>query len=49
LLKKGFKNRIIDIDVNTMMIWGEINQKLKQVGKPLPIMDLLIASSCIQS
>ena len=46
-LLKRFENRIIDIDVNVMITWAKISQNLKNIGKPLPIMDLLIASSCI--
>ena len=46
-LLKRFENRIINIDVNVMITWGKINQNLKSLGKPLPIMDLLIGSSCI--
>ena len=46
-LLKRFENRIINIDVNVMITWGKINQNLKSIGKPLPIMDLLIGSSCI--
>lgn len=46
-LLSRFQNRIIDIDVNIMITWGKINQTLKSIGKPLPIMDSLIASSCI--
>ena len=42
-----FHNRIVTIDLDTMLIWGKINQNLKSIGKPLPIMDSLIASSCI--
>ena len=42
-----FKNRIVDIDLDIMITWGKINQNLKSVGKPLPIMDSIIASSCI--
>ncbi len=42
-----FKNRIVDIDVNTMIVWGKINQSFKSKGRTLPIMDSLIASSCI--
>ncbi len=42
-----FQNRIIDIDTDIMITWGKINQTLKSIGKPLPIMDSLIASSCI--
>jgi len=46
-LLSRFQNRIIDIDINIMITWGEINQILKSKGKPLPIMDSLIASSCM--
>jgi len=46
-LLSRFQNRIIDIDINIMITWGKINQILKRKGKPLPIMDSLIASSCI--
>ena len=46
-LLKRFENKIINIDINVMMTWGKINQKLKSIGKPLPIMDSLIATSCI--
>lgn len=46
LLKK-FENKIINIDVDIMITWGKINHNLKNIGKPLPIMDSLIASTCI--
>jgi len=46
-LLSRFQNRIIDIDIDIMITWGKINQTLKSIGKPLPIMDSLIASSCI--
>jgi len=46
-LLSRFQSRIIDIDTNTMLTWATINQNLKSIGKPLPIMDSLIASSCI--
>jgi len=42
-----FENRIIDIDIEIMLKWGEINSKLKSIGKPLPLMDLIIGSTCI--
>lgn len=41
-----FQNRIIDVDVNIMTTWGKINQKLKKMGRPLPIMDSIIGSTC---
>jgi predicted nucleic acid-binding protein len=30
-----------------MLKWGEINAQLQKIGKPMPIMDSLIASSCL--
>ena len=42
-----FSGRILDIDTPTMLKWGEINQQLKSIGRPIPIMDSLIASSSI--
>jgi len=29
-----------------MLKWGTLNQKLKSLGIPLPIMDLLIGATC---
>jgi len=46
-LMARFANRIVNIDMETMLIWANENQKLKSVGRPLPIMDTLIASTCI--
>lgn len=42
-----FQSRIINIDVEIMLKWGEINYKLKSIGKPMPIMDSLIAAICL--
>ena len=41
-----FENRIIDLDVDIMLEWGEINQNLKNIGKCLPVMDSLIGAIC---
>ena len=30
-----------------MLKWGEVNAQLQKIGKPMPIMDSLIASSCL--
>jgi predicted nucleic acid-binding protein len=46
LLNK-FDGKILDIDVKTMLTWGKINQRLKSIGKPLPIMDSLIGATCM--
>jgi len=45
-LLKRFDNRIVSIDIDIMLKWGEMNQYLKTIGKPIPIMDSLIASTC---
>jgi len=41
-----FENRIIPINTEVMIEWGAINQKLKKLGTPLPIMDSLIGATC---
>ena len=42
-----FEGRILNIDNKTMLKWGEVTAKLQKIGKPIPIMDSLIASSCL--
>ena len=44
-LLNRFQNRIVDIDTEVMLQWGTINKRLKQLGKPLPIMDSLIGAT----
>lgn len=44
-LLNRFQNKIIDIDTEVMLQWGTINNRLKQLGKPLPIMDSLIGAT----
>lgn len=46
-LLKRFESRIIEIDVEIMLSWAKNTQKLNSIGKPMPVMDLLIASSCM--
>ena len=46
-LMQRFEDRILDIDMDIMLKWGEINAQLQKIGKPMPIMDSLIASSCL--
>ena len=45
-LLSRFENRIISINLDVMMQWGEINQQLRKRGTPLPIMDSLIGATC---
>ncbi len=37
-----FQDRIVNIDVNTMLTWGDTNHTLKKIRKPLPIMDSIL-------
>ena len=40
-----FKNRIINIDIEVILQWATVNTQLKQMGKPLPLMDSLIGAT----
>ena len=46
-LLSRFENRIIELDTQTMLTWGEINNELKSIGNLMPIMDSLIGATCI--
>jgi len=43
-----FDDRIISIDSDIMLRWGEVTQKLESIGRPMPIMDSLIAATAIE-
>lgn len=40
-----FSGRIIDVDLETMHIWGKMQGEAEQKGESLPVMDSLIAST----
>ncbi len=40
-----FCGRIVPIDTDVMLKWGAIQNRLKQIGKLLPIMDSLIGAT----
>ena len=42
-----YQNNTINIDINTMLIWADINNTTKSKGITLSIMDSLIASSAL--
>jgi len=46
-LKKRFEGRIIPIDLNVSIKWGEIQGASELLGKPLPTIDGLITASAI--
>jgi predicted nucleic acid-binding protein len=46
-LKYRFEGRIIPIDLNVAIKWGQIQAMTERAGKPLPAIDGLIAVSAI--
>ena len=46
-LKERFENRILDIDKQVAVIWGEIQAKSEKAGRPMPAIDALIAATGI--
>ncbi|MCG6138086.1 MAG: type II toxin-antitoxin system VapC family toxin [Nostoc sp. LLA-1] len=48
-LPNRFENRILSIDVPTMVLWGNLVGQLEQNGRPLPIVDSLIAAIALQN
>ena len=46
-LLQRFQGRILEIDIDTILKWSEITAKLQKIGKPMPIMDSLIAATCL--
>jgi tRNA(fMet)-specific endonuclease VapC len=47
-LPNRFENRILTLDVSTMVLWGNLVGQLEQNGRPLPAMDSLIAAIALQ-
>jgi len=46
-LKERFSNRIINIDMPVMKMWGKIQGMAERTGKPMPAIDSLIAATGI--
>ncbi|MGD9365895.1 MAG: hypothetical protein PVH87_09380 [Desulfobacteraceae bacterium] len=46
-LRDRFQNRIIGIDMRVLIIWGEIQCIAEKKGKPMPVIDSLIAATGI--
>ncbi|MGB3559613.1 MAG: type II toxin-antitoxin system VapC family toxin [Geitlerinemataceae cyanobacterium] len=47
-LPMRFVGRILDIDMTTMLLWGELVGRLEPQGRVLPVMDSLIAAIALQ-
>jgi predicted nucleic acid-binding protein len=41
-------DRILPINLETAVLWGELAAKLEKIGRPLPAIDCLIAATAIQ-
>jgi len=43
-----FQGRIVEISVETMLLWGELVARLEHEGKPMGAIDSLVAASALQ-
>ncbi len=48
-LTHRFENRILGLDVATMVLWGNLVGQLELNGRPLPVMDSLIAAIALKN
>jgi toxin FitB len=48
-LPNRFPERILGVDNETMLLWGELVGNLEKQGRPLPIMDSLIAAIALHN
>jgi predicted nucleic acid-binding protein len=48
-LSQRFEERIIPITREVALLWGELQAQLEKKGKPLPVIDGLIAASALQN
>lgn len=47
-LIQRFGLRILPLDAATMFLWGSLTARLAAAGRPLPVMDSLIAATALQ-
>ena len=43
-----YKEQILDLDRYTLLLWGKLNAELEIKGRPLPVLDSLIAATALQ-
>jgi toxin FitB len=48
-LPNRFERRILSIDIPIMVLWGNLVGQLELTGRPLPVMDSLIAATALQN
>jgi len=46
-LSAQFRDRILEIDHDTMLLWGNLLGNCEAQGKPLPLLDSLIAATVL--
>lgn len=46
-LARRFSGRILPIDLSIAVCWGELQAKAEQAGRPIPVVDGLIAATAI--
>jgi len=42
-----FSGRLLDLDVNVLLQWGELVARLERMGRPLPAIDSLFAAQAL--
>ena len=42
-----FADRVLAVDVDVMLTWGELTGRMERIGRPLPAIDSLIAAQAI--
>jgi len=47
-LAHQFSGRILGFDIQTMRLWGNLVGQLEQEGRPLPVLDSLIAATALE-
>jgi tRNA(fMet)-specific endonuclease VapC len=47
VLVNRFDRRIVNIDVPSMFLWGSLTVRMESIGKPMSVMDSLIAASAL--
>jgi len=46
-VRQRFEGKILSVDEETMMLWGKLAGEAERKGKPLPLLDIILASSAI--
>lgn len=47
-LPQQFAGRILDLDAESFVTWGRMTARQKEIGRPMAIMDSLIAATALQ-